>query len=79
MAAEGGGETAHAKVRVRVNDVNDNPPYFIDPQPEVMVVEEDDRHLPATIATVSRVMMMMMMMTIMVVVVVVLGIMVMVV
>ncbi|XP_063887811.1 putative neural-cadherin 2 [Scylla paramamosain] len=53
VAAEGGGETTYAKVRVRVNDVNDNAPYFIDPQPEVVVVEEDDRHLPATIATVS--------------------------
>ncbi|KAK8742320.1 hypothetical protein OTU49_001801, partial [Cherax quadricarinatus] len=34
-------------------DVNDNPPYFLNPQPQVTVVEEDDRHLPATIAKVE--------------------------
>ncbi|XP_069157547.1 putative neural-cadherin 2 isoform X1 [Procambarus clarkii] len=42
-------------VQVRVADVNDNPPYFLNPQPQVTVVEEDDRHLPATIAKVEAV------------------------
>ncbi|XP_071534244.1 putative neural-cadherin 2 [Panulirus ornatus] len=53
VAAEGGGHTVHAMVQVRVNDVNDNPPYFLNPQPHLTVVEEDDRHLPATIAKVE--------------------------
>ncbi|XP_071534241.1 putative neural-cadherin 2 isoform X2 [Panulirus ornatus] len=53
VAAEGGGHTVHAMVQVRVSDVNDNPPYFLNPQPHLTVVEEDDRHLPATIAKVE--------------------------
>nr|XP_045606773.1 putative neural-cadherin 2 [Procambarus clarkii] len=56
VAAEAaGGHTVHTMVQVRVADVNDNPPYFLNPQPQVTVVEEDDRHLPATIAKVEAV------------------------
>ncbi|XP_042206047.1 putative neural-cadherin 2 [Homarus americanus] len=53
VAAEVEGQAAHAMVQVTVLDVNDNAPYFLNPKPQVTVVEEDDRHLPATIATVE--------------------------
>lgn len=53
VAGEGGGLVGHTLVQVRVADVNDNPPYFLHPLPQVTLVEEDDSHLPAVIATVS--------------------------
>ncbi|XP_045130294.1 putative neural-cadherin 2 isoform X1 [Portunus trituberculatus] len=53
VVAEAAGEVAHTRVRVRVRDVNDNPPYFLDPRPYVTLVEEDDRSLPASIITVT--------------------------
>ncbi|KAK4300601.1 hypothetical protein Pmani_027211 [Petrolisthes manimaculis] len=53
VAGEGGGQVGHTLVQVKVADVNDNPPYFIHPLPEVTLVEEEDAHLPAVIATVE--------------------------
>ncbi|XP_069159473.1 uncharacterized protein [Procambarus clarkii] len=53
VAAEsGGGEAVRAIVQVRVQDVNDNAPYFLHPDPIFTVIEEDDRDLPTTITTV---------------------------
>ncbi|KAK8739419.1 hypothetical protein OTU49_003625, partial [Cherax quadricarinatus] len=46
-------DAAHTIVQVRVLDVNDNPPSFLKPHPQVLVVEEDDRHLPAVILQVE--------------------------
>ncbi|XP_071513351.1 uncharacterized protein [Panulirus ornatus] len=50
VAAEASGRTAHAIVRVTVVDVNDNEPQFLEKDLQVTVEEEDDEHLPATIA-----------------------------
>ncbi|XP_071534107.1 uncharacterized protein [Panulirus ornatus] len=52
VAAEVHEETVHAIVQVTVRDVNDNPPVFLQPAPQLTVIEEDDRHLPATLLTV---------------------------
>lgn len=41
-------------VQVKVVDVNDNPPHFLEEEMTVTVVEEDDKHLPATIFKVSE-------------------------
>nr|XP_045604889.1 putative neural-cadherin 2 [Procambarus clarkii] len=43
----------HAIVQVEVDDVNDNPPYFLRPEPTITVIEEDDRDLPLVIAKVE--------------------------
>lgn len=54
MTAKGGDEAAHTLVLVRVVDVNDNPPVFLNVEPRLTLVEEDDRDLPATIIRVRR-------------------------
>ncbi|XP_047499098.1 putative neural-cadherin 2 [Penaeus chinensis] len=53
IAGEAAGQEGHAIVQVRVADVNDNAPLFVTPDPQVTVIEEDDRHLPATILKVG--------------------------
>ncbi|XP_066968094.1 putative neural-cadherin 2 [Macrobrachium rosenbergii] len=53
ISGEAEGQTAHTIVQVRVADVNDNPPYFVKPDPEVTVIEEDDRHLPVKLLKVE--------------------------
>ncbi|KAK8754586.1 hypothetical protein OTU49_016766, partial [Cherax quadricarinatus] len=53
VAAEAAGRTVHSIVQVTVADVNDNPPHFLESDIQVTVVEEDDRHLPATIIKVE--------------------------
>ncbi|XP_042892890.1 putative neural-cadherin 2, partial [Penaeus japonicus] len=53
VAGEAGGQEVHAIVQVSVADVNDNAPSFVTPDPQVTVIEEDDRHLPATIIKVG--------------------------
>ncbi|XP_050715995.1 protocadherin-16-like [Eriocheir sinensis] len=55
VTAESGSEAAVSVVLVKVVDVNDNPPTFLQPEPRVLLVEEDDRDLPATIARVEAV------------------------
>lgn len=37
-----------------MTDVNDNPPYFLNPEPQVNVVEEDRRDLPSSLVKVSQ-------------------------
>ena len=54
VVAEAGVDLAHARVQVRVRDVNDNPPYFLNPRPHVTLVEEEESSLPATIITVRE-------------------------
>ncbi|KAK7013374.1 hypothetical protein SK128_020771, partial [Halocaridina rubra] len=53
VSGEAGGQSVHTIVQVSVADVNDNPPYFINPDSHVTVIEEDDRHLPATLVKVE--------------------------
>nr|XP_045603724.1 putative neural-cadherin 2 isoform X2 [Procambarus clarkii]XP_045603725.1 putative neural-cadherin 2 isoform X2 [Procambarus clarkii] len=55
VAAEAAGRTVHSMVQVTVADVNDNAPHFLQRDIQVAVVEEDDRHLPATIFKVEAV------------------------
>ncbi|XP_071513349.1 uncharacterized protein [Panulirus ornatus] len=52
VAAEAEGHTAHAIVHVTIADVNDNEPHFLEKDLQVTVVEEEDAHLPTTIAKV---------------------------
>ncbi|XP_064077719.1 LOW QUALITY PROTEIN: neural-cadherin-like [Macrobrachium nipponense] len=53
VTGEGGGQVVQAVVEVTVTDVNDNRPIFINPDPHVTVIEEDDRHLPTTLLKVE--------------------------
>ncbi|XP_066961725.1 neural-cadherin-like [Macrobrachium rosenbergii] len=53
VTGEGGGQVVQAVVEVTVTDVNDNSPIFINPDPHVTVIEEDDRHLPASLLKVE--------------------------
>ncbi|KAK4291356.1 hypothetical protein Pmani_035807 [Petrolisthes manimaculis] len=53
VAAEAGGATVHAIVQVRVADVNDNAPHFLQPDPYFTVIEEDDRDLPSVVTKVE--------------------------
>ncbi|XP_064093225.1 neural-cadherin-like [Macrobrachium nipponense] len=53
ISGEAEGHTVQTLVQVRVADVNDNPPYFVSPDPKVTVVEEEDRHLPTTLMKVE--------------------------
>ncbi|XP_068204753.1 protocadherin Fat 4-like [Palaemon carinicauda] len=53
VSGEGGGQVVHTIVQVSVADVNDNPPVFLNPDPHVTVIEEDDRHLPTTLIKVD--------------------------
>jgi len=53
VAAESKGVVAHSLVHVAAGDVNDNSPEFVDPNPEVTVIEEDDRDLPLPIVQVN--------------------------
>ncbi|XP_042875099.1 protocadherin-16-like [Penaeus japonicus] len=53
VEAEAGGEGTWVAVEVRVTDVNDNPPYFLNPEPQVNVVEEDRRGLPSPLVKVE--------------------------
>ncbi|XP_071536735.1 putative neural-cadherin 2 isoform X2 [Panulirus ornatus] len=53
VSAEAGDAVVHAIVQVRVADVNDNAPYFLHPEEQVIVIEEDDRDLPVTITKVE--------------------------
>ncbi|XP_042205076.1 uncharacterized protein LOC121854466 [Homarus americanus] len=55
VAAEAAGRTVHSIVQVTVADVNDNAPRFRESDIHVAVVEEDDRHLPATIFKVEAI------------------------
>ncbi|ROT84283.1 Protocadherin Fat 4 [Penaeus vannamei] len=54
VAGEAGGLVVHTIVQVRVVDVNDNAPSFVTPDPEVTLVEEDDRDLPQTLIKSSH-------------------------
>lgn len=54
VRAEGGGVAVMSLVQVKVVDVNDNPPHFLEEEMTVTVVEEDDSHLPANIFKVSE-------------------------
>ncbi|XP_064105899.1 putative neural-cadherin 2 isoform X2 [Macrobrachium nipponense] len=53
VSGVGGGQVGHAIVRVSVTDVNDNAPSFVNPDPHVTIIEEDDRHLPSTLLKVE--------------------------
>ncbi|XP_050716089.1 putative neural-cadherin 2 isoform X2 [Eriocheir sinensis] len=55
VSAEGDMEVTHTVVQLRVTDVNDNPPVFLNPDPRITLVEEDDRDLPAPVAKVMAV------------------------
>ncbi|KAK8404802.1 hypothetical protein O3P69_001423 [Scylla paramamosain] len=55
VTAEGGMDAVHTYVFIRVDDVNDNPPVFLQPEPRITLVEEDDRDLPAPVAKVTAV------------------------
>ena len=48
-----GKETSRANVIVNVRDVNDHAPSFFRQKYETQITEEDDRHLPKKILTVS--------------------------
>ncbi|XP_064095252.1 LOW QUALITY PROTEIN: putative neural-cadherin 2 [Macrobrachium nipponense] len=52
VAAEAGGRTVHTIVQVSVEDINDNPPHFLEDNLQVTVIEEEDTDLPATIVRV---------------------------
>ncbi|XP_068219971.1 cadherin-related hmr-1-like [Palaemon carinicauda] len=52
VAAEAGGRTVHTIVQVSVEDINDNPPHFLEDNLQVTVLEEEDTDLPATIVRV---------------------------
>ena len=54
MTAEAGNEATSVLVLVQVVDINDNPPVFLQPEPRLTIIEEDDRDLPATITRVRR-------------------------
>lgn len=45
--------SAQTVVQIVVADVNDNVPKFLRPNPQVTLIEEDDRDLPRTVAEVS--------------------------
>ncbi|XP_068222054.1 neural-cadherin-like [Palaemon carinicauda] len=53
VSCDSGSQVAHTIVQVAVADVNDNPPVFLNPDPYVTVIEEDDRHLPTTLIKVE--------------------------
>ncbi|XP_068213121.1 putative neural-cadherin 2 [Palaemon carinicauda] len=53
VSGEAAGQAVHTIVQVKVRDVNDSPPYFVSQDPEVTVIEEDDRHLPNTLLKVE--------------------------
>ncbi|XP_037789366.1 neural-cadherin-like [Penaeus monodon] len=53
VVAESAGKEAHAIVKIIVLDVNDNAPFFVNPNPEVIVIEEDDRDLPKPLIKVE--------------------------
>ncbi|XP_068212828.1 putative neural-cadherin 2 [Palaemon carinicauda] len=53
VSGESEGHTVHTLIQVRVADVNDNPPFFVSPDPKVTVVEEEDRHLPTVLLKVE--------------------------
>lgn len=54
VSAESEMAVAHTVVEVLVTDVNDNPPVFLNPEPRITLVEEDDRDLPAPVAKVRE-------------------------
>lgn len=54
VVAESAGKEAHAIVQIKVLDVNDNAPYFVNPNPKVIVIEEDDRDLPKPLFKVRK-------------------------
>ena len=47
------GEGSQARVLVQVGDRNEHAPYFPRALHETQITEEDDRHLPKTVLTVS--------------------------
>ncbi|KAK8392619.1 hypothetical protein O3P69_014799 [Scylla paramamosain] len=49
------GEGSQARVLVQVGDRNEHAPYFPRALHETQITEEDDRHLPKTVLTVSAV------------------------
>ncbi|XP_047498492.1 putative neural-cadherin 2 [Penaeus chinensis] len=51
--ASAGGWAAHAVVEVEVADVNDHAPFFVRASPQVTLIEEDDRDLPASVLKVG--------------------------
>lgn len=53
MEAQAGDESSEARVVVWVEDQNDHAPVFPTSLHETQITEEDDRHLPKTILTVS--------------------------
>ncbi|KAK7080331.1 Cadherin, partial [Halocaridina rubra] len=53
VAATGDGKRVHSIVQVTVQDVNDNPPEFLESDLQVSLVEEESSHLPATIVKVE--------------------------